>query len=508
MLFHFLSFPTIFLLLLALSFLSAIFLLYPRVSLNYIPIHIGIITLPPIAALVALIAGGGNVMVGPFRFNALSWLLAFFVLTIGLIVQRFSVRSLLGDLAYRQYFSLLTLITIADSAAWLSNDLRLLLFFWGAALLGLTVLIRLKNDWKVATGAAELSGRSFALSWLLLFIALIWLAQATGHWQLTQVLKDDSLKQLSSWASTCISLLLVISVIIPAGQWPFKQWLLNSVVTPTPVSAVMHAGIVNVGGILLTLLAPLQGAAAQIILLVISGITVLIGTGIMLVHADYKRQLVGSTMAQMAFMLIQCALGAYAAAITHAVLHGLFKSTLFLQSGSAIQQHDPLSKPTGTPSFLWKVLGIVMGVVVGAGYWLIHPEMGYRLISALILGWSMAMAWTQLTSFDYGRIGRMVGIAVLAAASLVFLLIHSALNGLLNNAVQAGSHPAVLIIILLLTVLLVANIVMIGLAHRRTSKAYAILYLWLVHLGEPQTGLAESHPKYLSRLVSKGGSLR
>ena len=62
----------------------------------------------------------------------------------------------------------------------------------------------------------------------------------------------------------------------------------------------------------------------------------------MLVQVDYKRQLVGSTIAQMGFMLIQCALGAYLAAIIHAVLHGLFKSTLFLQAGSAIHHDETL----------------------------------------------------------------------------------------------------------------------------------------------------------------------
>ena len=81
---------------------------------------------------------------------------------------------------------------------------------------------------------------------------------------------------------------------------------------------------------------------AQIILLILSGISVLMGTGIMLVHVDYKRQLVGSTIAQMGFMLIQCALGAYLAAIIHAVLHGLFKSTLFLQAGSVIHHDKPI----------------------------------------------------------------------------------------------------------------------------------------------------------------------
>ena len=58
----------------------------------------------------------------------------------------------------------------------------------------------------------------------------------------------------------------------------------------------------------------------------------------MFVQVDYKRQLVGSTIAQMGFMLVQCALGAYLAAIIHAILHGLFKSTLFLRAGSATSE--------------------------------------------------------------------------------------------------------------------------------------------------------------------------
>ena len=134
---------------------------------------------------------------------------------------------------------------------------------------------------------------------------------------------------------------------IPAAQWPFQRWLLDSVVAPTPVSAVMHAGIVNAGGMMLTRFSPLlSGDVAQIVLLVLSSISVLIGTGMMLVQVDYKRQLVGSTIAQMGFMLFQCALGAYLAAIIHAVLHGIFKSTLFLQAGSAIHHNKIISSYT------------------------------------------------------------------------------------------------------------------------------------------------------------------
>ena len=224
----------------------------------------------------------------------------------GLIVQRYSIHYLFGDRYYRKYFALLTLTTVADSVAWLSNDLRFLLGFWGATLLGLTLLIGLKKEWQVARKAAALSGRLFALGWLSLLVAIIWITQATGHWQLALVVTPNSLAQLGSWERTCINLLLILAVMIPAAQWPFQRWLLDSVVAPTPISAVMHAGIVNAGGMMLTLFAPLfSGDVAQIILLVLSSISVLIGTGIMLVQVDYKRQLVGSTIAQMGFMLIQ-----------------------------------------------------------------------------------------------------------------------------------------------------------------------------------------------------------
>src|SRR4051812_24338877 len=138
---HFGSLPTIFLILLTVSVITALFLLSPKVPLYYVRIHVGIISLPPIVALLALVFNEGSVILGPWCFDALSWLLALFVLLMGLIVQRYSIRYLLGDQSYRKYFTLLTLITVADSVAWLSDDLRLLLVGWGATLLGLVWLI-------------------------------------------------------------------------------------------------------------------------------------------------------------------------------------------------------------------------------------------------------------------------------------------------------------------------------------------------------------------------------
>ena len=295
----------------------------------------------------------------------------------------------------------------------------------------------------------------------------------------------------------------------PAAQWPFHRWLLDSVVAPTPISAVMHAGIVNAGGIILTIFAPLfSGSLAQIILLVLSSISVLIGTGIMLVHVDYKRQLVGSTIAQMGFMLIQCALGAYLAAIIHAVLHGLFKSTLFLQAGSAIHHDEHHSEASQhSKPLLWIIAGGVLGLLVGIGSWLASPGVGYSLISALILGWSVTIAWTQFVAFGNGTMVVWQDLHCLLGVQLFTASFIPAFIDFYTRVLRI-IQPPTLVIILFLFILLGGSAIGLWLTRHRSSVPYAVIYFWLVRLGESRNDLVESHPKYLTQSLSKGGNLR
>lgn len=503
------SLPAAFFVLLMISVFSALMLLNKKVPLKFVRIHIHVLSLPPVAALSGLIFFKGNKVYGPWHFDSLTWLIALFVLTIGLIVQRYSVRYLFGDHSYRQYFVWLTITTEADSLAWLSDDLRLLLIFWGTTLLGLTMLIRLKKEWQVARNAARVCGLLFGLSWLILLLSFIWIAQVTGRWQLSLILTGESLHHFALWEKTSLNLLLMASVVIPAAQWPFGRWLLDSVVAPTPVSAVMHAGIVNAGGILLTLFAPLfSGSAAQIVLLVLSSISVLIGTGIMLVQVDYKRQLVGSTIAQMGFMLIQCALGAYLAAIIHAVLHGLFKSTLFLQAGSAVSRHESHTKAERPLPFVWRITGGILGLLAAVGFWLVSPGDAYQLVSAVILGWSVLFSWTGLVAIGKGGAGRMAGLILFAVGGLVYSFIHTAFYRLLQETVQNGRQTSESAAMILLFILLAGGSIGLWLARHRSSKAFTLLYLWLVRLGEPRCDLVESHPTYLAHSLSRGGHLQ
>ena len=120
----------------------------------------------------------------------------------------------------------------------------------------------------------------------------------------------------------------------------------------------------------------------------------------------------------------------------------------------------------------------------------------------------MSLAWTQLVAFGYGRIGRIAGFSLFAGAAIVYSFIHNAFYSLLHETVPKGIQPSAPAAILLLFILLAGSAVGVWLARHRSSTFYAVIYLWLVRLGEPQNDLVESHPKYLTQLLSRGGNLR
>ena len=92
---------------------------------------------------------------------------------------------------------------------------------------------------------------------------------------------------------------------------------------------------------------------------ILSSISVLLGSGISLVQVDYKRQLVGSTMSQMGFMLVQCALGVYSAAIIHLILHGILKQHYFYNQGSIVKRFNIPKQASAKDAYGWIVMGRV-----------------------------------------------------------------------------------------------------------------------------------------------------
>ncbi|KPC98806.1 NADH-quinone oxidoreductase subunit 12 [Geobacillus sp. BCO2] len=233
-------------------------------------------------------------------------------------------------------------------------------------------------------------------------------------------------------------------------------------------------------------------------LFLIAFASILIGTGVSFVHVDYKRQLVGSTMAQMGVMLVQCALGAYGAAVVHLVLHGLFKATLFLQSGSVVSRVGRAGlRKTGSA---WPG-GIILGVLLGWAFWQAAPHEPARLLSALLLAASATVAWGRLTDF---REGRWLGFAVVVALALVSETVRHQFMVLLHNGMPSAFLPPASFEWLVFALFVAAALVAVWIANRRSSMLAIHLYMWLVHLGEPRPAATEAHPRYLASYLKEG----
>lgn len=485
------------------AWISACCLCISRVSDRYVRLHVFLLAIPVVVSFAGLIGTDQVREMGLWHLDRIAWLMAFYVGLLGWAIQRFCIRFMHGDRSYRAYFTLLTFTTGSASLIWFSGDFRLLALLWGLPLFGLVGLVLLNKEWTPARHVARLMTRMFAASWLSLSLVAVWLWQMTGHWRITQVLSEESILRLG-WENVAgIGALLVLAAIIPAGQWPFQRWLLESAVIPTPVSAAMHAGLVNAGGMLLARFSPLlDGGLPQWLLVVPAAVSIFVGTGILLVQPDYKRQLVASTLAQMGMMFLQCALGAYVLAVLHLIFHGWFKAALFLRSGSVVPRPRPALLSPDPPSRRWLLYGVLGGIVLGIGFWVAEPHEPLRLLRALLLGWSLALAWWQMAVFQRGR---WTGFFVLSGLGLSAMAFHDALASMLGDALPAAISTGRTEIAV---VLLIAcgGLASLGLTLSRPTEIRAKLYLWLVHLGEARDGAVESHPRYLGVLAKREGS--
>jgi NADH-quinone oxidoreductase subunit L len=135
-----------------------------------------------------------------------------------------------------------------------------------------------------------------------------------------------------------VTLLLLIGAMSKSAQFPFHIWLPRYLYAPTPVTALLHAGIINAGGFLINRLAPLFGLSSTTLhaAFVIGTLTAVLGASMMLAQNDVKNMLGFSTIGQMGYMVMECGLGAFALAVFHLIAHGLFKATVFLNCGDVI----------------------------------------------------------------------------------------------------------------------------------------------------------------------------
>ena len=106
--------------------------------------------------------------------------------------------------------------------------------------------------------------------------------------------------------------MLALAALLKSAQFPTHGWLTEVMETPTPVSALLHAGVINAGGFLLIRFADVMLLAPGVlaVLVMVGGFTALFGGLVMLTQPAVKTSLAWSTVAQMGFMILRMRAGA------------------------------------------------------------------------------------------------------------------------------------------------------------------------------------------------------
>ncbi|MDQ3895690.1 MAG: sodium:proton antiporter, partial [Actinomycetota bacterium] len=198
-----------------------------------------------------------------------------------------------------------------------------------------------------------------------------------------------------------VAVLLAVAGISRSALVPVHQWLPSTIAAPTPVSALLHAGVVNGAGMLLVRLAPVFGSSALAthVAFAAGALTACYATTVMLVRSDVKGNLAWSTAGQMGFMTVQVAIGALPAALLHIVGHGMYKAALFLGAGGSVTTHHRHHQRP-TPLVVARGVRLAVALLVpAAALWAAYAVIDPHLSTA---------ARVLVTVFAWGTVARAV----------------------------------------------------------------------------------------------------
>ncbi len=219
-----------------------------------------------------------------------------------------------------------------------------------------------------------------------LLLAMIWTWSLTGTLDFTAggVFGDDT-------DSGMLSVLLMLYVLGTgkAAVMPFHRWLPAAMVAPTPVSALLHAVAVVKAGVFTVVkvsvyifgIDTISAIAAADWLLALSGFTIIAASVIALNKDNLKARLAYSTISQLSYVVLGCALATSMGVIggsMHIAMHAMGKITLFFCAGAIytaahkteISQMDGLGRvmPITYGAFLIGALSVI-GLPPLGGSW-------------------------------------------------------------------------------------------------------------------------------------------
>ena len=329
-----------------------------------------------------------------FRINSFVILIWAVVTFFSALISSYSQRYLQGFKFYRRFMLLCIGFTLSVMLLVASNSFFVLLSAWLSMGYLMSNLIGVDKTWGEARGASKFAKKLFFMGAAFLSVGLFTLGFYTNEFTINGLYNFNGLPLIVAVFS---GLCIVLAGMIQSAVFPFHKWLLSAMVAPTPASALMHAGFVNGSGILLALFASLMFDSYMMnVLFIIGSFTAIIAQFTKLIQVNVKQKLACSTIAQMGFMIMQCGLGFFNAAVAHLILHGFYKAYLFLSSGEEIAQTNPREYYKIRIKPLQAIVVFLFGIL-GAFLFAFWTDKGMAMDSGIFLTLIVAITVGQVT---------------------------------------------------------------------------------------------------------------
>ncbi|MEC7376173.1 MAG: NADH-quinone oxidoreductase subunit L [Pseudomonadota bacterium] len=322
--------------------------------------------------------------------DGISVWMALMVAFIGWVILRYADNYLSQDPG-RERFLPWFLVTVGSVLVLvLTNNLLILAGAWIGVSLALHHLLTLYPERPEARVAAVQKFIVSRVGDALVIAGVIALYLQYDTVYLPEMVNNEAARTGGSTALTVASVALALAAALKCAQIPFHGWLIRVMEAPTPVSALLHAGVINLGGFLWLRLFPVfEGfTVGHMILLLVGGPTAVVAVLTMMTQYSVKHALAWSTCAQMGFMLFEIGMGAYTLALLHLLAHSLYKAHSFLASGrtvvvSSARRFPEL--PAGYRGFLGVATGLVAAVILMMAPWIVehNPVFGLLLVLAV-----------------------------------------------------------------------------------------------------------------------------
>ncbi|WP_420577059.1 proton-conducting transporter membrane subunit [Ekhidna sp.] len=424
------------------------------------------------------------------RLDPLSVTMFVMISILGFVILKFSGNYLDGDSRKMVFFNRLSTTIASVELLILSGNLFQILVFWIITSVCLHYLLVFYRNRPQAIAAARKKFIVARAGDLSLGVAIWFIYLSSGTGELSQIFAHIESAGVLDGFLIWASIFLVITAILKSAQFPTHGWLIEVVETPTPVSALLHAGLLNAGPFLMARLGFLmiESTPASIMLIIIGGFTAMFASVVFLTQPSIKISLGYSSVAHMGFSLLLCGLGVYSAAILHVVAHSFYKAHAFLSSGSIVEVMR--AKKVLAPERMGSVWRITLSVLLalamyGAVYylWNIRLDESFSLMIVgvmIVLGLSQIIATTVDARSNWKAMLWTGGIALLVLGSF-FTFEHGA-RVLLSTQIPELSTPALAIQWVSIALVAVYTLIVLAQVSGFKIKESALGYRLGVHL--------------------------